>query len=329
MLSRVLSYAVVAVCTLWGGLAHDSPAPPRRAHRAMVYDGSRHAVLLAGGSTPLDQGQRFQFYGDLWALTDSGWRLVADPGDPRSGFTLAYDAQRREVWSFGGYNGEAFGDLRVLRDGHWISAGQHPKVVAAEPGFVYDVARGRFVMFGGSGRPGGLSGGTWESDGTTWTAVTGPNPPARQAHAMVYDAARSVTLLFGGMAEVDGGKPPQQLGDTWQYDGRAWTHLEVTGPSPRASAGVAFDSRRGQVVLFGGLGGTGFLADTWTWDGKVWRQVAVTGPEPRAMGYLAYDARRDRVVLFGGRKGWPNGDLNDTWEWDGDRWTALAGPRAP
>ena len=83
---------------------------------------------------------------------------------------------------------------------------------------------------------------------------------------------------------------------------------------------VAYDSKRGLVILFGGLGNDGFLGDTWSWDGTKWTRLAETGPEPRGMGYLAYDKRRDRVVLFGGRKGYPDGDLNDTWEWDGTRW---------
>jgi hypothetical protein len=78
-------------------------------------------------------------------------------------------------------------------------------------------------------------------------------------------------------------------------------------------AGVAYDSKRGQVIIFGGVGSDGFLGDTWSWNGSEWRKLAETGPEPRGMGYLAYDQQRDRVVCFGGRKRWPDGDLNDTW----------------
>ena len=40
----------------------------------------------------------------------------------------------------------------------------------------------------------------WEYDGTTWTMVNGRNAPTpRQGHAMVFDVARGVTVVFGGI----------------------------------------------------------------------------------------------------------------------------------
>ncbi len=321
MIGRPLVTITVAACTLLGSQAQAPSSPPVRAHHALVYDATEQVVLLAGGSTPQDGGQRSQFFSDLWALTDTGWQLRGDLVEQRSGFALAYNPDDRKVWSFGGFDGQALGDLRVLGHGSWVPSGKHPTLTAAEPGFVYDLGRHRFVLFGGSGRPGGRNDQTWEFDGTTWRlAVSEGNPPARQAHAMIYDSRRHVTLVFGGMVGGGGGGRPQALGDTWEYDGRKWVERKEAGPPARFGAGVTFDSRRGVVVLFGGLGAAGFLGDTWTWDGQRWQQVATTGPAPRGMGYLAYDARRDRVVLFGGRKGWPNGDLNDTWEWDGAKW---------
>lgn len=137
---------------------------------------------------------------------------------------------------------------------------------------------------------------------------------------MVYDERRDRTVVFGGMGQGPAGQRPPSLGDTWELDGQTWTERRVTGPSARSGSGVAYDSKRGLVILFGGVGDDGFLGDTWSWDGIEWRKLAETGPEPRGMGYLAYDKARDRLVLFGGRKGWPDGDLNDTWEWDGAEW---------
>ena len=87
--------------------------------------------------------------------------------------------------------------------------------------------------------------------------------------------------------------------------------------------GFVYDSKRGRMILFGGVDAAGFRGDTWAWGDGRWTKLAdesPTGPQPRVMGYLAYDRRRDRVVLFGGRKGWPNGDLDDTWEFDGKAW---------
>jgi hypothetical protein len=35
---------------------------------------------------------------------------------------------------------------------------------------------------------------------------------------------------------------------------------------------MAYDAARGQVVLFGGYDGSGYLNDTWVWDGTNWVQ---------------------------------------------------------
>jgi hypothetical protein len=287
----------------------------------MVYDETRGLVLLSGGSTPLDGGQRFDVFNDLWTFGDSGWRLIGESGEKMSGVGLVYDSGKRQVISFGGYTGQAtIGDLRRLDATQWQILGKYPDMAVAEPGLVYDIKRNRFVAFGGSNGPGQTYDKTWEYDGARWESIAVFGPPARQAHAMVYDARRGRTVLFGGMGAGPQGKPRPVLGDTWEYDGKSWTQREGAGPPPRQAPGIAYDAKRGLVIIFGGLGEKGFLGDTWAWDGSNWKQLATTGPEARAMGYLAYDKQRDRVVMFGGRKGWPNGDLSDTWEWDGTSW---------
>jgi len=324
-LGRIGLTGILSLAVPTAALAID--APPKRAHHALVYDESREQVLLTGGSTPLNRGQSFQFFNDVWSFDGATWRLLAESGDRLSGIGLAYDTRRGRVVSFAGYNGQTADALRSLDGKEWRVLGRFAEMAAAEPGFVYDAERDRFVVFGGSAGQGRATGDTWEYDGTAWTrvAVAEP-PPPRQAHAMVYDQRRKRTVLFGGMGSAKPGQPPPSLADTWEYDGRSWTRREASGPSARHAAGVAYDSKRGLVVLFGGAGADGFLGDTWVWDGAAWKKLSDSGPEPRAMGYLAYDKRRDRIVLFGGRKGWPDGDLNDTWEWDGASWRRIGAP---
>lgn len=300
-------------------------SPPRRAHHALVYDESRQRVLLTGGSTPHDGGQRFEFFNDLWAFDGKTWAALGESGDKMSGMRLAWDGVSRRVLSFGGYTGRSVGVLRALTGDQWSTIGQNADLPAAEPGFVFDSKRDRFVALGGSAGPGQALDGTWEFDGAAWTRATTAAPPARQSHVMVFDERRGRTLIFGGMGSAPRGQRPPTLGDTWEFDGASWIERRVTGPGARSGAGVAYDSKRGLVILFGGVG-EGFFGDTWSWDGSVWKRLSDTGPEPRGMGYLAYDRQRDRVVLFGGRKGWPDGDLNDTWEWDGATWRQVESP---
>ncbi len=235
-----------------------------------------------------------------------------------------WDTAQRRVASFGGYPDRWRGVLRVLGTDGWRSLPRPDGYAPAEPGFVYDSRRNRLVAFGGSSGPGRVLDETWEFDGA-WHRVPVSGPSGRMAHAMVFDEARGVTFVYGGAAGGGSGGTPAVLGDTWVYDGRTWRQVQASGPGPRHGAGIAYDSRRGLVLLFGGLGEEGFLGDTWGWDGTAWRKLADTGPEPRGMGYMAFGRRRDRVVLFGGRKGWPDGDLDDTWEWDGTSWKRWTG----
>ena len=295
--------------------------PPRRAHHALAFDESRGLVILTAGSTPLDGGQRFQLFNDMWGFDGRAWVKLAETGEKLSGIGLAYDAKRRRLLSFGGFDGRSRDILRAFDGESWTKLGRLPAMTAAEPGFVHDVARDRFVAFGGSPGPRRANGDTWEFDGSEWTKIdVVTSPEARQAHAMTFDSKRNRTVVFGGMiAESAPGSPRPAANDTWEYDGKTWTKIDAPGPPGRAGAGVAFDSKRGRVILFGGDAEKGVLGDTWAYDGKSWTKLSDTGPEPRVMGYLAYDPKRDRVVLFGGRKGWPD-DLDDTWEFDGQAW---------
>jgi len=115
------------------------------------------------------------------------------------------------------------------------------------------------VLFGG-GTAGDLLGDIWEWDGTRWTKRTptsGPAPPPRQAHNLVYDAMHARVVLFGGVGGIDGSTP---LNDVWTWDGVRWTELALQpAPSPRLGAAMACDTAHGYLILFGGGG----LHDTW------------------------------------------------------------------
>ena len=316
-----LALCVTALSSLSTLQSRDT-APPARAHHALAYDPVRRQVLLTAGSTPRDGGRTFEFFNDLWAFDGRRWTELGPSGDRISGTSLAFDVRRGRLLSWGGYDGSARGELRVLEPDGWRTLGTYADMRVSEPGTAYDARRNVLVAFGGSAGRGHAYADTWEHDGTRWRRVEVAGPSARQAHVMVFDTRRNRVVVFGGMGVTasDSGRPPI-LGDTWEYDGERWTRLDVAGPSPRMSAGATYDARRGMVVVFGGSGADGLLGDTWGWDGKAWRRLADTGPDRRAMGQLAYDAARDRIVLFGGRRGYPNGDLADTWEWNGTAWS--------
>jgi hypothetical protein len=99
------------------------------------------------------------------------------------------------------------------------------------------------------------------------------SPPAVYSVGTAYDSGRTKLVVFGGY----GGR--RYVGDTWEWDGKAWTRFGGPGPSGRNSPAMAYDAARKRIVMFGGdAQPTGSLGDTWTFDGLAWRQVATSGP---------------------------------------------------
>jgi hypothetical protein len=87
---------------------------------------------------------------------------------------------------------------------------------------------------------------------------------------MAFDVRAGVTLLYGGSTDGRDG-----LADMWRWDGRRWSEIPLTGPTPgrRALHAMAYDAARGRTVLFGGNGDGRVLDDTWEWDGARWHRV--------------------------------------------------------
>ncbi len=264
-----------------------------------------------------------------WEWDGQTWRLAAEGGPPvRGDHGMAYDPLRKRVVIYGG----GFGNNR--RDDTWawnganwqfISAGQPTK--RSNHGMVYDAARDRMVVFAGSNLDIDEFGDTWTFDGDTWTLADEGEPAGRTTHGMAYDSARDRLVLFGGST---GGLSGDMDEATWEHDGVRWVRVTEQGPPARRGPMMAYDSRRGVTVLFGGYRLGNVLGDTWEWDGETWSLRATTGPAPRWFSQMTYDSARGVCVLFGGKD---EGQFNyqrmqDTWEWDGDAWTlrATTGP---
>lgn len=297
-------------------------SPPGRAHHVLFYDEARQRVVVSGGGAN-DARRNSTILTDLWSFDGAAWTALPSSTESVMGARVDIDGRMR-AYAFGGFAESPSGDLRVLENDRWRKVGVHPSIAAVEPGFVFDAARNRFVTFGGQSASRRMNRDVWEFDGVRWSRNAAPPPPARGAHAMVYDPARRKIVLFGGMGDRVGERDTPILADTWEFDGSAWTQMRVGGPPARLGAGIAYDSKRALVILFGGSNHGGVLNDLWSWDGRAWRKLSEGGPAPRVMGYIAYDKRRDRIVLFGGRLGVPlNTDLADTWEWDGASWREI------
>jgi hypothetical protein len=143
-----------------------------------------------------------------------------------------------------------------------------------------------------------------------------------------------VVVLFGGIGPPNGDGRQEYLADTWVWNGVVWRKAGEAGPPGRRDYSIAFDERRGVVLLYGGGAGSGAAPrrfdDMWQWDGATWREIPVRAPTPghRYVSAMAYDRARDRTVLYGGytcdRDNSECGVADDTWEWDGARWMRMS-----
>lgn len=154
-------------------------------------------------------------------------------------------------------------------------------------------------------------------------------PPPSAGHALVYhDSLGAILLVNAGLG--DQATPPVDARTVvWRWSGETWSVLDSSGPPVRNLGGVAYDSRRNVLVLFGGTYSQDLsYGDTWEWRPDTgWQEKQAPGPGRRDHTQMAYDPGLGRVVLFGGQAS-PDSFPADTWTWDGAVWRldATAGP---
>jgi hypothetical protein len=342
----------------WSQIATSS-APPARGSAAMTYDPVRGRTVLVGGDvSPSPIGSHFA---DTWEYDGVQWQQIQGlaPIEPRTSGVACFAAGPQEVLLLGGQsnNGQPLAGVRSFNGTRWTQPIAQPRpgvraeaAIVAAPGgnglllidgdtWLFDGHRwtqqpginppARILgsscssltdvyIFGGySIQNSSYQSDLWKRSGGTWAQVNGSGPAARDRSAMAYDQARGELVLFGGNDAAG------ELGDTWVFDGVAWTQRSPAhNPSARFRHTMAFDYQRNVTVLFGGTNSTFLLSDTYTWDGTDWTAVPTGQVTPSSTGgSMAFDAMAQRIVHVGG-------DIaTRTMEFDGQRWSIhAAGP---
>jgi N-acetylneuraminic acid mutarotase len=198
----------------------------------------------------------------------------------------------------------------------------------------YDQGNNVIVVFGGYGNGSHLSD-TWVLDMKTksWKNMEPAGSPSpRAATTMVYANSIGQTILFGGF----GLGHSVVSNETWAYDyaNNTWELVETrVAPSQRASYGMALDSKRDEIVLFGGFTELGYFNDLWVYkiSEKEWLEIEQSGTLPAHRGAMSfvYDTRNDAFVMFGGFSA--EGFFSDTWTLDAESkaWTEVQAQSSP
>lgn len=237
--------------------------------------------------------------------------IIGGPGDP-------VDGGHDRMWS---WNGAAWDPLTATGP-----------VGRTNGSAAYVIRRGAAVVAGGARKTGerwGTYGDAWIGDAPGWQAIADISP--RDHHALVETRDGGV-LLFGGIPADRSASWPTE---TLELRENAWVRVASEGPAGRARLAMAFDRKRNEIVLFGGVGAAPagsrdqpFFGDTWIWNGTAWRKAADTGPRGRYAHGMVYDEKRGVVLMYSGAAAHKNAPLSDMWQWDGTQWTeiTLTGP---
>jgi hypothetical protein len=316
-----------------------SPWRHRDGHSAAYdsgYDNGRGRLVLFGGRDDA-------ILDDSWARQEPGvgattWsRLPTTLGPSARSTVMAYDFLRGVTVAFGGSaNGEFFGDTWELIGSTWsqkLVNGPAPRTGHA---MVFDAARGKIVLFGGTVASGVVVHETWTYDGE-WSEITEASAPSASIDAaMAYDPKRRKVVLLSG----DGFGT---IAATWELGSATNQWIKIAGPQPlvrqhAAMAYVADSSDIGSIILFGGssvgIPDEVIYGDTWKYDGT-WTQLPLTDqpshrrfhtmttvPDPEQVG-------ASKIVLVGGSDF--ESKSNEAWELQAgaERWEKTSEPSVP
>lgn len=247
-------------------------SPPGRYGHGLAYDDSRGVAVLYGGiaSPTRRYADTWEYNGTTWLLKDN---FAQTPGgrefpimifDPLQQVTfLLVGGMVDDMWA---YDGES-----------WQKTSTHvppPIRYAITARAIFDSKRQVILLHEGNDSGWGD---TLELIGNQLEYVaTRGDEDARGLFDLAYDKRRGVSVLFGGSVcewqEAESNFHCDPLNDTWEYDGNVWRLVEVRGSPPaRYGHSMVYDTARGVVVLFGGVGSDGHtLNDTWEYNGATW-----------------------------------------------------------
>lgn len=310
-------YQYVADTTVWeldaSGWTQRSPSggPAASASARLAFSPlSRRMVVMTGNAS------------EQWEWNGASWTAFAGPLPQHDFVAIVTDDERQRIVMHGGYSyydevDQTDYDVRYTHE--WNGSSWQLVETKTPPALslsTYDIRRGRAVAVDGAGK-------VYERFATAWTQVAGVL--SAKPRAIAYDSARSKTVVYGVNAANS------TIAETWTWDGASWSKVAGTQPPATENPAMAFDSKRGQVVFFGGCDPVGQTCSdaTWLFDGTAWTNTTpAQRPSGRGQHVLAYDVLADKTVLFGGYTA-SFDTLQDTWSWDGTTWTQVSTAATP
>ena len=130
--------------------------------------------------------------------------------------------------------------------------------------------------------------------------------------------------MTSGSTPQSGGQSFVFYNDIWAFDGKSWKNKGTSGDE-RSGIGLAWNSRQGKIISFGGFVGRS-LGDLRMLDNYQWKTIAEVPDMSASEPGFVYDHDRDKLIAFGGSK--ERGVVQgSTWEYaDGWKKIEVSGP---
>jgi hypothetical protein len=312
--------------------------PSTRHLGVMVYDSVNRQSLIYGGMI-----ESKGFSNETWTYdsTANVWTQLYPSNNPwgRDDISGVYDSASKAMLVFGGRLTEF-----VPMDALWSydPAGKSWTNLTPQAGpsalknsaIALDPQTGKVLLFGGRNAD-GISDRTWVYDVSTgsWSdPKPATHPPATNGHFLGFNSRTGDLFLVS----VPTGVPDATVTlHTYNVTNNIWKSLAPANPpSHRSMAGVAFNTRRNTLVMFGGMGDE-LSRETWLYDfqANAWyNRTPPIGPSARYGAGMVYDPTSDNVLLFGGSGEWMSQSrLSDTWEYNvsSNTWANVTASNVP
>jgi MYXO-CTERM domain-containing protein len=267
----------------WTAVQADSP-PAARANAAMAYDPARRSLILYGGYVM--EGKDTDTW--EWSSSNRTWTKLAAKGGPGSliGPGMVTDLGGKRILLFGGSASSESTDptlINGMSDHVWqwdgatltwtdltVYTSTAGPYVDSFSNIGFDERRQKLIVYYGTG----YSAVFWE-----WDAVT-RGWALRDAGVELKDASGSGYGIFDPVRRREiilfTNVWSRGLLRTFEHDPNSNTWFAspaATSPSHRFQAAMAYDSKRGVAVLFGGVFYGGYQAifnDTWEYTVTGW-----------------------------------------------------------
>ena len=291
---------------LWNGTdwrqVQTPHAPSPRVLASIAYDYSTHAIVLFGGMTD----DATTYLNDTWTWNGDAWTQLHPAHSPeaRDEAALVFDPTIGALVLIGGFvqktqadNSTFLGPLDDVwkwdgADWTLIGHSQFTLSVSGNSASGYDPASKQIVAVDDFGTV------SWDHE--TWRNV--PNPPAWDGGSVTYTDPTSGTLtVLAAFANPDYSLTYRL--ESW--NGSRWVAgrtIEVPPGGWLDVGGAAYDSRRGQIVGFGGQGEqNSALTQTLVFDGTTWSfKEPQHTPPARIYAYLVFIPDSGLTLMFGG-----------------------------